>query len=379
MISDVLGDVLAWWESGATIGVGTVVETFRSAPRQPGAAMAVGPDGSVVGSVSGGCVEGALYEVARRVAASGVPILERYGVSDEDAFSVGLTCGGVLHVLVEAVSQATFPELDEVATSVGASEPVAVATVVAGTARLGSRLCIWPDRTAGSLGLAQLDQVVATDSRGMLAQGRTGILRLGPAGERRGDQISVFVASYAPAPRMLVYGAIDFAAAVAQMGSFLGFRVTVCDARAIFATKRRFPSADEVVVDWPHRHLAGAPVDQRTVICVLTHDPKFDVPLLELALRSPAAYVGAMGSRRTHRDRLARLRERGLTEAELARLHAPIGLDFGASTPEETAISIVAEIIRARSGGSGIALGKLADPIHRGRAALEPTAVGKPS
>ena len=379
MISDVLDDVLAWWESGATIGVGTVVETFRSAPRQPGAAMAVGPDGSVVGSVSGGCVEGALYEVARRVAASGVPVLERYGVSDEDAFSVGLTCGGVLHVLVEAVSQTTFPELDEVAASVGASEPVAVATVVAGAARLGSRLCIWPDRTAGSLGLAQLDQVVATDSRGMLAQGRTGILRLGPDGERRGDQISVFVASYAPAPRMLVYGAIDFAAAVAQMGSFLGFRVTVCDARSVFATKRRFPGVEEVVVDWPHRHLAGAQVDQRTVICVLTHDPKFDIPLLELALRSPAAYVGAMGSRRTHRDRLARLRERGLTEAELARLHAPIGLDFGASTPEETAISVVAEIIKSRSGGSGIALGKLAGPIHRGRAALEPTGVGKPS
>ena len=379
MISDVLDDVLAWWEAGATVGVGTVVETFLSAPRQPGAAMAVGPDESVVGSVSGGCVEGAVYEVARRVAASGIAVLERYGVSDDDAFAVGLTCGGILHVFVDAVSQATFPELGQVADSVRMSEPVAVATVVGGQVRLGSRLCVWPDRRSGSLGQPRLDEVVAADARGMLAQGRTGILRLGADGERLGDEFSVFVASYAPAPRMLVYGAIDFAAAVARVGSFLGFRVTVCDARALFATPRRFPNIEELVVDWPHRHLAGVNVDGRTAICVLTHDPKFDIPLLELALRSPAGYVGAMGSRRTHQDRLASLRERGLNEAELARLRSPIGLDIGASTPEETAISVAAEIIQTRSRGtSGAPLGQLAGPIHRGRAALEQARIQAP-
>ena len=149
------------------------------------------------------------------------------------------------------------------------------------------------------------------DARGMLAQGLTGIRRYGAHGERRGDELSVFVNSFAPPPRMLVFGAIDFAAAVARVGKFLGYHVTVCDARKVFATRSRFPDADEVVVEWPHRFLAGTSVDSRTVICVLTHDPKFDVPLLEVALRTPAGYIGAMGSRRTHEDRLARLREVG--------------------------------------------------------------------
>jgi xanthine dehydrogenase accessory factor len=198
----------------------------------------------------------------------------------------------------------------------------------------------------------------------MLLQGRTGTLHYGADGERRGDDISVFVSSYAPRPRMIVFGAIDFAAAVARVGSFLGYRVTVCDARPTFATARRFPDADEVVVEWPHRYLAGTAVDPRTVVCVLTHDPKFDVPLLEIALRMPLAYVGAMGSRRTNDDRVKQLRELGLTDEELARLHAPIGLDLGARTPEETAVSIAAEIISARWGGSGAQLRATAGAIH---------------
>jgi xanthine dehydrogenase accessory factor len=179
----------------------------------------------------------------------------------------------------------------------------------------------------------------------------------------------VFVQSFAPKPRMLVFGAIDFAAAVARVGSFLGYHVTVCDARPVFATKTRFPAADEVIVRWPHDYLqeevdAGR-IDGRTVLAVLTHDPKFDVPLLEVALRLPhVAYIGAMGSRRTHEDRLERLREAGLTEAELARMSSPIGLDLGARTPEETAISIAAEIIALRWGGGGDRLAGLEGPIH---------------
>jgi xanthine dehydrogenase accessory factor len=195
-------------------------------------------------------------------------------------------------------------------------------------------------------------------------------LRLGPDGERRMDELAVLVESMAPPPRMLVFGAIDFAAAVARVGSFLGFHVTVCDARPVFATARRFPEADEVVVEWPHRYLnaeleAGR-VDSRTVLCVLTHDPKFDVPLLEVALRTPAAYIGAMGSRRTHEDRLQRLRESGVGEDELARLASPIGLDIGARTPEETAISVAAELVQTRWGGSGRKLGGTDGPIHHG-------------
>ena len=222
---------------------------------------------------------------------------------------------------------------------------------------------------SGSLGSRRADDAVRDDARGLLAQGRSAILTYGPDGERRGEGLRVFVAAHAPKPRMLVFGAIDFAAAVARVGSFLGYHVTVCDARPVFATRTRFPGADEVVVRWPHDYLqdeadAGR-VDGRTVIAVLTHDPKFDVPLLEVALRLPeVAYIGAMGSRRTHEDRLARLLEAGLREDELARMSSPIGLDLGARTPEETAVSIAAEIIALRWGGRGERLGSSEGPIH---------------
>jgi xanthine dehydrogenase accessory factor len=223
---------------------------------------------------------------------------------------------------------------------------------------------VWPDRVGGSLGSDGLDIAVVDDARGMLAQGQTGVRHYGPNGERRQDEVAVFVEAFNPPPHMLVFGAIDFAAAVARIGKYLGYRVTVCDARPIFATEKRFPEADEVVCDWPHRLLANTAVDERTVIAVLTHDPKFDVPLLEVALRTPASYIGAMGSRRTHDDRVARLREQGFTDAELERLRSPIGLDLGARTPEETAVSIAAEIIGLRWGGSGRPLGQTAGAIH---------------
>jgi xanthine dehydrogenase accessory factor len=247
---------------------------------------------------------------------------------------------------------------------------VAVATIISGMGPVGARLVIWPDRRSGTLGSARLDDAVTDDGRGQLSQGHTGILHYGPEGERRGDELAVFVQSYAPPPRMLVFGAIDFASAVAAAGKFLGYRVTVCDARPVFATAKRFPEADEVIVEWPHRYLEKQleiehAIDPRTVICVLTHDPKFDVPVLKLALGTDAGYIGAMGSRRTHDDRLARLREEGVPEEQLARLFSPIGLDLGARTPEETAISIAAEIIGQRWGGSGAKLRTTEGAIHR--------------
>jgi len=362
---DVLDELLAWWRAGHTVGMGTVVGTWKSSPRQPGAAMVVGPDGAVAGSVSGGCVEGAVFELAEIARDTGVPVLQRYGVSDDDAFAVGLTCGGIIDVFVEQVGPQNFPELGAVAEDIAAGRPVAVATFVGGAAdRVGRRLVVRPDSVSGGLGSRRLDDAVRDDARGLLEQGRTGTLHYGPDGERRGDDIAVFVASYAPRPRMIVFGAIDFAAAVARIGSFLGYRVTVCDARATFATAKRFPDADEVVVEWPHKYLARTEVDARTVVCVLTHDPKFDVPLLQVALRLPLAYLGAMGSRRTNADRLARLRELGMGEDELSRLHAPIGLDVGARTPEETAVSIAAEIIAIRWGGTGTQLRAADGPIH---------------
>ena len=359
------------WRAGDTAGLGTVVRTFRSAPRPPGASMVVAPDGSVTGSVSGGCVEGAVYELAAEVAKTGTPRLERYGVSDDDAFAVGLTCGGVIDVFVESMSRATFPELGAVADDIGEHRAVAIATVIAHPdARwVGRRLVIRPDAMAGSLGSARADAAVADDARGLLAVGRSEVLEYGPDGQRLGEGMEVFVSSYAPRPRMLVFGAIDFAAALARQGSFLGYRVTVCDAREVFATPVRFPTADHVIVDWPHRYLAAeakaGTIDGSTVICVLTHDPKFDVPVLEVALRLPrVGYVGAMGSRRTHEDRLNRLRAAGLTDAELGRLSSPIGLDLGARTPEETAVSIAADIIAKRWGGGGRPLTETAGRIH---------------
>lgn len=333
--------------------------------------MVVAPDGTVAGSVSGGCVEGAVYELATEVMASGTPVLQRYGVSDDDAFEVGLTCGGILDIFVEPVSQKTFHQLSAIAEDIEAHRPVAVATVIAhpDASWVGKRLVVHRDAVEGSLGSPRADAAVTDDARGLLAAGRSEVLTYGPDGQRRGEGMEVFVASHAPRPRMLVFGAIDFAAAVAQQGAFLGYRVTVCDARPVFATSARFPTADEVVVDWPHRYLAAQveadAIDARTVICVLTHDPKFDVPLLEVALRLPeAAYIGAMGSRRTHEDRVARLREAGMTEAELARLSSPIGLDLGGRTPEETAVSIAAEIIAQRWGGGGRPLAHTDGRIH---------------
>ncbi len=386
---DILDQIGKWWDAGETFGLATVVQTFSSAPREPGAALAVSADGEVVGSVSGGCVEGAVYELSGEVSATGQAVLQRYGLSDDTAFSVGLTCGGIIDIFVERISKDSYPQFGDIAQAVRDRRPVAVATVIAGPGRIGARRIIWPadlergfkggpthytphlpprpalPRVTESLGSGdRLDQAIDDDARGMLAQGLTGVRKYGPDGERRLDDLSVFVQSFAPPPRMLVFGAIDFAAAVARIGKFLGYRVTVCDARPVFATSARFPDADEVVTDWPHRYLAGITTDERTVICVLTHDPKFDVPVLEVALRVPAAYIGAMGSRRTHDDRLDRLREVGMSDAELARLRSPVGLDLGARTPEETAVAIAAELIQLRWGGSGQPLTVTNGRIH---------------
>lgn len=363
---DVLKEIKTWYHDG--LGLATVVGTWKSAPRQPGAAMAVSTAGVAAGSVSGGCVEGAVYEVAQEVMSTARPTLRRYGVSDDDAMAVGLTCGGIIDVFVQRVSPETFPELPNIASAIEDRLPVAVATVVSVSSgsqpAVGARIVVWPGRVDGTLGVEGLDVAVVDDARGMLGTGVTGLRHYGPHGERRRDEVGVFVESYAPPPRLLVFGAIDYAAAVARIGKFLGYRVTVCDARPIFATKARFPDADEVVVEWPHRYLSRTDVDARTVICVLTHDPKFDVPLLEVALRTPAAYVGAMGSRRTHDDRLARLRAAGLSEAELDRLASPIGLDLGARTPEETAVSIAAEIVALQWRATGRRLSDTHGRIH---------------
>ena len=348
--------------AGTPFALATVIGARGSSPRPPGAAMAVTADGAALGSISGGCVEGAVYGTAETVLAGDAALVESYGYSDDEAFAVGLTCGGELEVLVAPADRDVLIRWVE---AVEADEPVALATVVGGPAPLGAVLLIGRSYVVGSLGTEGLDVAVTDDARGMLAAGQTGDRHYGPRGERRIDDVTVFVQSFTPPPRMLVFGATDFAAAVSRIGVFLGYRVTVCDARPVFATPRRFPEAHEVVCDWPHRYLATTETDERTVMCVLTHDPKFDVPLLEVALRRPAAYIGAMGSRRTHDDRLRRLSEAGVSEDALARLHSPIGLDLGARTAEETAVSIAAEIVQSTWGGSGRPLAQTSGTIHQ--------------
>ncbi|MEK2489745.1 XdhC/CoxI family protein [Kitasatospora purpeofusca] len=375
-MQDIAEQLLAWHTSGRSFAVATVVGVTGSAPRDPGAALAVDADGEAIGSVSGGCVESAVYELCRAAIESGEPVLERFGYSDEDAFAVGLTCGGILDVFVQPVRPGADPALDAGIALIADGTPVALARVVAGPAGLlGATVAVTADTHQGLLSpapsvAAPLERSVVAEARAMLDAGRTGRIVLGldgrPCDEHGRGTVTLFVESYVPAPRMLVFGAIDFAAAVVRIGKFLGYDVTVCDARPVFATERRFPEADRVVVDWPHRYLDTQldRLDGRTVLCVLTHDAKFDLPLLERALRLPVGYVGAMGSRRTHREREAGLRAAGLTEAEIGRLRSPIGLDLGARTPEETAVSVAAEIVAHRRGGSCLPLSAGSGPIH---------------
>jgi xanthine dehydrogenase accessory factor len=253
--------------------------------------------------------------------------------------------------------------------ALAAQSPVAVATVIEGPEEsLGSKMLVTPEDHTGTAGNDDLDKAIVEAARGLLEGGRTETVHLGPRGQRRMEDVAVFVQSFAPPPRMYVFGAIDFASAVARIGKFMGYRVIVCDARPVFATRERFPTADEVVVAWPDEFLKTAEVDRRSVICVLTHDPKFDVPVLVEALKTEAGYIGAMGSRRTHNNRTARLKEEGVTEEQLARISSPVGLDIGARTPEETAVAIAGEIIALRTGHPGGRLAERSGPIHAAKA-----------
>ncbi|MFD8224268.1 XdhC family protein [Streptomyces massasporeus] len=364
---DLAGSLHEWIEEGRDFAVATVVAVGGSAPRPPGAALAVAADGTAIGSVSGGCVEGAVYDLCLQALQDGETLVERFGYSDEDAFAVGLTCGGTIDVMVtpfaggRAVERAALVAADR-------AEPVALARVVRGpSGLLGRALLVRPDGSSeGGLGGGpELDRAALDRAGALLDTGRTGTVELSEDGSHCPGGLTLLVESAVPPPRMIVFGAIDFAAALVRAGAFLGYHVTVCDARPVFATRARFPQADEIVVDWPDRYLRRTETDGRTVLCVLTHDAKFDIPLLTEALRLPVAYIGAMGSRRTHEDRNRRLREAGVSEHDLARLRSPIGLDLGARTPEETAVSIAAEIIAVRHGGTGTPLTGSATPIHR--------------
>jgi xanthine dehydrogenase accessory factor len=268
----------------------------------------------------------------------------------------------------------TQPIYEALRDALRAEQPVALATEVDGPTP-GAKLLCGPGLPTpmGTLHDPDLDRVVTRDALAELESGFTVTRHYGPHGEARQDEVTVFIESFAPPPRLVIFGAVDFTAALARVGKILGYRVTVCDARPVFATPARFPMADEVVVDWPDRHLAkiAAELGPRDAVCVLTHDPKFDVPAITAALATNAGYLGAMGSRRTHAERTVRLREAGVTDEQLERVMGPIGLDIGARTPEETAVSICAEIIALRAGPNGKRVPSLRDtegPIHVGGA-----------
>jgi xanthine dehydrogenase accessory factor len=364
-VRDIIAELDRWRAEGIAVALARVVDIDGSAPRLPGAAMAVNERGEVAGSVSGGCVEGAAVTEALEILQVGERRMVSFGYSDDDAFAVGLTCGGTIHLFFEPLDDdEVFAELRD-ALAVG--DPVALATVVEGP-HVGAKLLVGPERrSCGSLGDESLDRVVARDAHGALAGGVTTVRHYGAEGEARESVVTVSIESFAPPPEMLVFGAVDFTRALVRVAKVLGYRVTVCDAREVFATRQRFPEADDVVVDWPHRLLEriGPRLGPRDAVCVLTHDHKFDVPAVIAALRTNVGYIGAMGSRRTHEERLGRLRAEGVSEVECERLMSPIGLDLGARTPDETAVAICAEIIATRTGRPAPSLRDTTGPIHR--------------
>ena len=364
---DIAADLLEALGAGRRLAVATVTTVDGSAPRALGTSMAVDDLGRVLGSISGGCVEGAVYQAAETVLETGVPVLDEFGFTDGDAFEAGLSCGGRIEVFVHEITMGgargaldarVVHELE--ATRDG--RPAGVAIVVAGRA---AGTVIAATASAPEVERDGLDPAAAQrilhELTARVSSGLSGTVDV----DCDDEALRVLFVVAATAPRMIIFGAVDFSAALAAASSLLGYHVTVCDARPLFATPQRFPSADEVIVAWPSEYLRSTHTDSRTVICVLTHDEKFDIPLLEEALRLPVAFVGAMASRSTHERRIRALEDAGVSAARIARLHSPIGLDIGGSTPQETAVSILAEVIASRTGAAGASLRSQTGPIHR--------------
>lgn len=355
---------LEWLEAGRRVVSATLVETIGSAPLDPGAEMLVDDTGRIEGSVTGGCVEGALVHEAGEVLAGGAARVVTYGISDAQAVDVGLMCGGTVQLFVHELRADAASALATTRDAVAGGEPVALATLLDGPSA-GAKLAVTPEGSVGTLGVTELlDDSVARDARGFLDEGRSAVRRYSALGEVMGSDLRVHLQTFATPPAMVIFGAIDFSAALARMAGEIGYRVTICDARAAFARSPRFSRHAEVVVDWPDRYLETRALGPRDAVLVFTHDPKFDEPALTAALRSGAGYVGALGSRRTHTDREARLRDAGLSDDDLARISSPCGLDVGARTPAETAIAILAEILALRAHRSGGRLAATAGPIH---------------
>ena len=353
---------LEWLTAGRRVVAATLVETIGSAPLDPGAEMLVSDGGHIEGSVTGGCVEGALVEQATAVLGGAAPRVARYGISDDEAADVGLMCGGTVHVFVHELTDPEPPRTTAAAIEEG--RPVALATLLDGE-RAGTQIAVLDDEVVGSFGVTDLlDDSVARDARGFLDEGRSSIRGYSAKGETMGADLRVYVQAFATPPNMVIFGAIDFSAALARMAKEIGYRVTIVDARSAFASAPRFSRHAEVVVAWPDVYLPTRTLGPRDAVLVFTHDPKFDEPALLAALETGAGFIGALGSRRTHEERTERLHRAGVTDEALARISSPCGLDVGARTPTETAIAILAEILALRAHRAGGRLSEATGPIH---------------
>ena len=340
-------EIQRWRQAGKPVALATIIAVEGSSLRPCGSKMAVTSDGDIAGSVSGGCVEGAIYEEAQQVLKNGLPRRLSYGIADREAWEVGLACGGSIQVYVESLQAPGWEEIEaEIEHCLKKKQMAALATVVGGP-ETGRRLLLWPDgRQQGNLGTAQFNARAAAAARQCWARQAPALIveAAGQAG------VEIFIDVLIPPPRLVIVGAVHIAIPLITIARALNFRTIVIDARSAFATSERFPHADELIVDWPATALEKLQPDPATYVVCLSHDDKLDNPALQTALASPACYVGALGSRQTHANRLEALRELGVPESNLERIHAPIGLNLGGRYPEEIALAIMAEIVAVRHG-----------------------------
>jgi xanthine dehydrogenase accessory factor len=347
---DLIPNLLRWRERGDQIALATVTKTWGSSPRPAGAKMAVTASGEFAGSVSGGCVETAVIEEAKKVLAAGEPKLLRFGVSDEQAWSVGLTCGGSIEVFVERIPPASPGQTallgrdftKEWLQALAKAEPIAVATILRGETRsLGRHMMLGAEGTIhNEFEDANLTGLVRERAASFLTREHTEIVTSG--------ENEVFVESIFPAPKLVIIGAVHVAIPLITLAKTLDYQVVLVDPRGAFATDERFPHVDRLVRQWPDEALQEIGIDASTCLVILTHDAKLDDPALKFALQKQPAYLGVLGSKRTHEKRIKRLKVEGISDEQLARVHAPVGLEIGASTPAEIALSIMAEIVARR-------------------------------
>ncbi len=339
-MKDIIPNLLNWLQNGETIAIATVIQTWGSSPRQTGAKMAITSSGKMTGSVSGGCVEGAVVEAGIEVLKTREPQLLHFGVADETAWEVGLACGGTIEVFVQPLEVGRFQQLKA---AVEGEYPAAAVTIIRGpTSMLGSSL-VWSDKQAPQTSFtAEMEAEMIEAAQSALDGGQP--LRL----QLPDESVELFVDVLLPSPMLVIVGGVHISIALAKMAKVLGYRTVIIDPRRAFGSAERFPHADQLLQAWPDEALKSLAISPTTAIAVLTHDPKLDDPALLAALPGPAYYVGALGSKTTQGKRRQRLLEAGLSQTQVDRLHGPIGLDLGAHSPEEIALSILAEIVAAR-------------------------------